>query len=105
LYDFLASDADFYMDSVDHLAVSIDGRPLSRVLEDYRYKSDDLFTLKGDLSMHRFDLCITGSDQNAVVDGYFMMLKPLDRGQHTIRVHGTNTFGHDKTFNYILTIT
>jgi hypothetical protein len=23
---------------------------------------------------------------------------------HTVRVHGTNTIGHNKTFNYILTI-
>jgi isopentenyl phosphate kinase len=50
------------------------------------------------------DPCITGSPQQAVVDGFFMMLKPLEPGQHTIVVHGTNTFGHDKTFTYNLTI-
>ncbi len=33
-----------------------------------------------------------------------MMFKPLDPGQHTIAVHGTNTFGDDKTFTYNLTI-
>lgn len=33
-----------------------------------------------------------------------MMVKPLDRGQHVVRVHGTNTFGHNKTFVYYLTI-
>jgi hypothetical protein len=38
------------------------------------------------------------------VDGFFMMFKPLSRGQHTIVVHGTNTIGHDKTFTYHLTI-
>jgi hypothetical protein len=32
------------------------------------------------------------------------MFKPLDPGLHVIVVHGTNTFGHDKTFTYHLTI-
>jgi hypothetical protein len=47
---------------------------------------------------------ITGTPEVGIVDGFFMMFKPLDPGQHTIRVHGTNTFGHDKTFFYHLTI-
>jgi hypothetical protein len=42
--------------------------------------------------------------QNAVIDGFFAMLKPLPRGTHTVRVHGTNTVGHEKTFNYIRAI-
>jgi hypothetical protein len=50
------------------------------------------------------DPCITGDWQPAVVDGFFMMFKPLKPGQHVIRVHGTNTIGHDKTFTYFLTI-
>ena len=33
-----------------------------------------------------------------------MMLKPLDGDPHTIFVHGTNTFGDDKTFTYHMTI-
>jgi hypothetical protein len=33
-----------------------------------------------------------------------MMFQPLKPGQHVIRVHGTNTIGHDKTFTYFLTI-
>jgi hypothetical protein len=33
-----------------------------------------------------------------------MVFKPLPSGLHTIVVHGTNTFGHDKTFTYHLTI-
>jgi hypothetical protein len=104
LYDFLAADAKFLMDTVDRLEVSLDGRPLSDVMS-YRFASDDLFTITGDLSLQAvFDPCITGSPQPAVVDGYFMLFKPLTPGEHTIRVHGTNTFGHDKTFNYFLTI-
>lgn len=105
LYDFLAADAKFYMDTVDLLEVSLDGDALNRVLDDYRFVSDDLFTITGDLSLQeKFDPCITGSPQDAVVDGFFMMFKPLTPGQHTIVVHGTNTFGHDKTFTYHLTV-
>ena len=39
-----------------------------------------------------------------VIDGFFVMVKPLTRGEHTIVVHGTNTVGHDKRFTYHLTI-
>jgi hypothetical protein len=104
LYDFLAADAKALMDTVDLLEVSLDGRPLNDILG-YRYASDDLFQIRGDLSLQSvFDPCITGDFQPAVVDGFFLMFKPLERGLHTIIVHGTNTFGHDKTFIYNLTI-
>jgi hypothetical protein len=104
LYDFLTADAKFFMDTVDSLSVSLDGQPFNDVF-DYRYVSNDLFTLTGDLSLQPvLDPCITGLPQEGVVDGFFMMFKPLEPGFHTIVVHGTNTFGHDKTFTYLLTI-
>jgi len=105
LYDFLRADAAPIMDAVDLLEVSLDGQPLSNIL-DYRYASDDLFTLTGDLSLQGvLDPCITGAPQQAIVDGFFVVFKPLDPGLHTIVVHGTATaFGNDKTFTYHLTI-
>jgi hypothetical protein len=104
LYDFLIADAKFYMDTVNFLQVSLDGQQLHDVM-DYRYHSDDLFSLTGDLSLQPvMDPCITGEPQQAIVDGFFMMFKPLAPGSHTIVVHGTNTFGDDKTFTYFLTI-
>lgn len=104
LYDFLAADAKAVLDSVDFLEVSIDGRQLDDVMS-YRFASDDIFTITGDLSLQAFlDPCITGAAQPAVIDGFFMIVKPLTRGEHTIVVHGTNTFGHDKRFTYHLTI-
>jgi hypothetical protein len=104
LYDFLIADAKAAMDTVNFLQVSLDGQPLNSVFS-YRYHSDDLFTITGDLSLRAdLDPCITGEPQPAVVDGFFMMFKPLDRGEHVIVVHGTNTVGHDKTFTYYLTI-
>jgi hypothetical protein len=104
LFDFLAADAKFWMDTVDFLEVSLDGQLLQDVMS-YRFASDDLFTITGDLSLQAvFDPCITGAPQPAVVDGFFMLFKPLKPGSHTIRVHGTNTLGHDKTFNYFLNV-
>jgi hypothetical protein len=104
LYDFLAADGKAVLDTVDFLEVSVDGVQLEDVMS-YRFASDDLFTITGDLSLQSvLDPCITGSPQPAVVDGYFMIVKPLTRGEHTIVVHGTNTFGHDKRFTYHLTI-
>ena len=104
LYDFLAADAKFFMDTVDSLEVSLDGQPLNDVFS-YRFVSPDLFLLTGDLSLQEpLDACITGQPQPTVVDGYFMMFKPLEPGLHTIVVHGTNTFGHDKTFTYYLNV-
>jgi hypothetical protein len=104
LSEFMLADAKFFMDTVDHLEISLDGRQLSNVFS-YRYRSDDLFELTGDPSLREvLDGCITGWGQPAVLDGFFMMFKPLKKGEHTLVVHGTNTFGHDKTFTYNLTI-
>jgi len=105
LYDFLIADAKAAMDTVDLLEVSLDGEQLNDVFS-YRYHSDDLFEITGDLSLQTdLDPCITGEPQQAIVDGFFMMFKPINQGQHTIVVHGTNTIGHDKTFTYHLTVT
>jgi hypothetical protein len=103
LYDFLIRTDLPIMDSVNLLDVSLDGQPFSDVLG-YRFISTKLLTFTGDPSMQAFDPCITGTSQAGIVDGFFMMFKPLDAGPHTIVVHGTNTFGDDKTFVYHLTI-
>jgi hypothetical protein len=104
LYDFLSSIARAVMDGVNELDVSFDGWPVEGVLG-YRFASDDLFSITGDPSLQpTLDPCLTGSPQSAVVDGFFMMFKPPKRGEHTVVVHGTNTFGADKTFTYHLTV-
>lgn len=92
------------MDGVDRLEVSLDGQAFSDVLS-YRFASHDLFTLTGDPSLRAtFDPCITGSPQPAVVDGFFMMFKPLKPGEHVIRVFGTDIRGANKTYTYYLTV-
>ena len=103
LYDFLVNDARAFMNAVNRLDVSIDGRAIDDVLG-YRFSSDDVFTLDGDPTFTALDPCVTGNPQAAVVDGFFMMFKPLDRGEHVIRVFGTDTRGANKTYVYNLTI-
>ena len=71
----------------------------------YRQHSAQLFAIKGDLSLQTvLDGCITGTFQPAVIDGFFMMVKPLAPGTHTVVVHGTNTIGDDRTYRYHLTV-
>jgi len=104
LYGFLIADAKAFMDGVNHLEVALDGEQFSDVLS-YRFHSNDLFTLTGDLSLQAaFDPCITGSPQPAIVDGFFMMFKPLPPGEHVIRVFGTDVRGANKTYTYYLNI-
>jgi hypothetical protein len=107
LYDFLSADAKAALDTVNFLDVALDGQQLDDVMS-YRFASNDLFAITGHTSLATpptvLDPCITGAPQPAVIDGFFMMFKPLARGEHTIVSHGTNTIGHDKRFTYHLTI-
>jgi len=104
LYDFLTADAKPVMDTVNELDVTVDGTRVPDVLS-YRFHSADLFYIKGDLSLQPvLDGCITGAYQPAIIDGFFMMVKPLRPGLHTIIVHGTNTIGDDRTYTYQLTV-
>jgi len=103
LYDFLIADAKAFMDGVNHLEVSLDGRQFADVLG-YRFASADLFSLTGDPSFAALDPCVTGSPQPAIVDGFFMMFKPLEPGEHTLRVFGTDVRGANKTYVYHLNV-
>ena len=74
---------------------------------DYRFTSENLFQFKGDVSLQPvLDGCITGTRQQAVVDGYSIMFKPLSPGAHTLVWHLTDTFnmGGDTTLTYHLTV-
>jgi hypothetical protein len=103
LYDFLIDDARAFMNGVNQLEVSLDGRAIDDVLG-YRFSSTGLFTLAGDATFASLDPCVTGTPQPAVVDGFFMMFRPLDRGAHVLRVFGTDIRGANKTYTYYLNI-
>jgi len=104
LYDFLIADAAAFMNGVNQLEVSLDGESFSDVLS-YRFHSAALFSLTGDPSLQAtFDSCVMGSPQPTIVDGFFMMFKPLDPGAHVIRVFGTDVRGANKTYTYYLSV-
>jgi len=106
LYDFLIQPASAFIDTVYFLEVTIDGVPQPDMLR-YRFTSQDLFRIKGDLSLQTtLDGCITGDQQPAVVDGYTFMVKPLSQGEHTLVWHQKDSFGGtgDTTLTYHLTV-
>ncbi len=106
LYDFLLEGAATFIDTVNFLEVTIDGVSQPDMLR-YRFTSDDLFHVTGDLSLQTaLDSCITGGPQPAVADGYLFMVKPLAPGQHTLVWHQKDTFGMtgDTTLTYHLTV-
>src|SRR4029453_12829086 len=70
LYDFLCGDAKAFMDGVNRLEVSIDGRAIDDVLG-YRFASEEIFTLTGDPTFAALDPCVTGTPQPAIVNGFF----------------------------------
>ena len=67
-------------------AVTLDGVNIEDPLS-YRFFSDDVFRFKGDLSLAPdFDSCVTGKHLEGVVDGFYLLFKPLSRGDHLIVV-------------------
>ncbi len=86
LEDFLRKGAKNAMANVMDLYVEIDGHSIPNP-KDYQFTSG-LFTFTGDPSLAScFDACITGLQQRAVTSGFYMMVKPLKIGFHTIRYH------------------
>lgn len=93
--DFLAEGAKFYMDSVDSLAVELDGYSFPNLYRQRATSSLFYFTGNPD-GVNCLDACITAKPQPAVTDGYWMMLAPLSRGKHTLhtraRIAAVNYF-------------
>ena len=80
---FLKTGATQLVDRVGNLAVTLDGVNLTRPI-DYRVGTNLFyFTAHPDLASC-LDACITGASQPGVSDGYWVMLKSLPKGQHTL---------------------
>jgi hypothetical protein len=82
LFEFLSLGAA-QADNVASIESSLDGVTL-RDLTSYHVTSHKLMHITGDLSLQVLDTCITGSPQPAVIEAYFMMLRPLRRGPHVL---------------------
>jgi len=103
LEEFLTDGAKAVIDPVDRLDVEVDGRSL-RPLTRFRFTSQ-LFQFTGASELQgSLDPCVTGSPQLGVSDGYWLMLRPLAVGQHTLHFTGGATGGFVTDVTYTLTI-
>jgi hypothetical protein len=82
LFEFLSLGAA-QADNVAEIESSLDGVALTD-LTSYHVASHKLMHITGDLSLQVLDNCITGSPQPAVIEAYFMMLRPLRSGPHVL---------------------
>ncbi len=84
LFDFLKQGATALIEGhVDELDAALDDRTFANLFA-YRGTSS-LQTFTGDLSLtSTYDPCITGTPQPFVSDGYWLLLKPLTPGRHTL---------------------
>jgi len=99
LQDFLTDGAVAVIDQAQNLNASLDGvaipvGPGSR-------GTSNMYSFAGDPSLTAtFDPCITGSQQKAVSDGYWLQLAPLSRGTHTLSFGATiGSFDTEATYN------
>ena len=91
LEEFLAEGAAALIDQATDLAADVDGVPIENPFG-YRAQSR-LVTFTADPSWIAIDPCVTGELQQAVSDGYWIMLAPLRPGQHTIHFASEALFG------------
>lgn len=107
----LYEQADLFVAPIDHLHASIDGQAVQNLFS-YRAKSDPFcYTLPAADNIYQFFgappewltpyACATGFCVcPTVADGYWLLLKPLPVGQHTINFGGgTPNFSLDITYN------
>ncbi len=89
--DFLTNGIDLiFSNLVTALEADLDGDPLENLFS-FRATSR-LETFTADLSNQVIDPCITGNPQVGVADGYWVILKPLSRGEHVLHWRGAMDF-------------
>jgi hypothetical protein len=79
--------ATFFADHIRDVSVTIDGVPVENI-EDYRFETPQ-FSFDAPTP---WIFGATGGPATSVGDGYFLMLKPLPVGTHTIHYSGTFHF-------------
>lgn len=103
LEEFLVEGANAFIGSTTSLSATLDGVALTN-LTDYRGSTGLVsFTGNADLS-NCLDGCITGTPQDAVSDGYWLMLKPLSPGQHTLHFNAASSYGFSLDVTYTITV-
>src|SRR5262249_41628433 len=84
--EFLRALAKAVMDTAHDLEVIVDGKPLKDVMS-YRVQSP-LFTFNAPEKEADAVIPTGTGKQKTVVDGYWVMLKPLTPGEHVVRFKG-----------------
>lgn len=82
---FLQQGGANFIDSAIHLQLIIDGHPCDD-LKLYRYTTD-VFYPQFNPALVCIDMCITTGPQPSVLDGYWVILKPLAKGEHFVYFH------------------
>lgn len=97
------------LDNPDELAVTIDGKPVPNE-EGFRIEPTFFFyTLPDDDSLLDFivpdnDFPNSPPEPGAVSSGYFLLLQPLAKGDHVVRIQGTTKGGFSLDVTYHLTV-
>ena len=104
LQDFLTEGAVAVIDQAQGLNASLDGVDIP-ILSTFRGTSN-MYSFAGDPSLTAvFDPCITGCQQKAVSDGYWLLLAPLSPGTHTLSFGATiPSLGFTTEATYNLTV-
>lgn len=103
LYDFLISAISPLFDNVTGFTVTLDGVNIDGPLS-YRFFSPAVFTFHPDLGMVAFDSCVTQPNMLGVVDGFYLLFKPMPPGQHQIVLIGHDMEGVPVTLTENLTV-
>ncbi len=103
LYDFLYSVIEPLFDNVSGFTVTLDGVNINDPLS-YRFFSPAVFGFNPDPGMVAFDSCVTVPHLEGVVDGFYLLFKPMAPGQHTIVLIGHDMEGVPVTLTEHLTI-
>jgi hypothetical protein len=99
----LSAIAKELMDTAEDLQVIVDDKPLKDVVK-YRVASP-LFTLNGLEKAADAVVPNASGTCKMVSDGYWIMLKPLDKGEHTLRIKGkVKKTGFSLDVTYKLTV-
>ena len=82
--DFLKINAAKYIDNVKSLSITLDDMPYRKTYQ-YRFVTPSFEIFNNHMLGNCFDACILANQaQHAVADGYWIMLKPLEPGEHTL---------------------
>ena len=105
LEDFLKAEARGVVDQASALVIKVDGKDI-RTLSDYRVTSDLFYADASPDLKDVFGSNITDEPRAAVSDGYFILLKGLKKGNHTIQLSGKiSSIGSATNVTYNIRVT